>query len=72
MKVPLNPDQWSSAFGQTGNANAQANAGWNNALKNVRYLGLTFGGGCFYGHGVSVSDGTATLTIFAFELERFV
>ena len=71
MRVPLKPDQWSSVEGQLGNANAQATAGWNQALKKVQYLGLTFGGGCFFGHGISVSGGTATLTISAFDLYRF-
>ena len=71
MAVALNPALWSSVFGQTGNLNSQTELGFSNALKHVRYLGLTFGGGCFYGHGVSVSGGTAQLTILAFYVSNY-
>jgi len=57
--------------GQLGNANAQAAAGLSEVVKKDQYLGFTFGGGCFFGHGISVSDGTATLIISAFDLYRF-
>lgn len=43
--------QWSSVLGKTGDANAQMFRG---AMANVGAVGFTFGGGCFYGHGVYV------------------
>lgn len=39
---------------------------WKSMLNNPGRVGVTFGGGCFYGHGVNVSGGTAT-----FQLKRF-
>jgi hypothetical protein len=66
LTIPLAPDHWSSVFGLVGTANAQAQAGFTAALQNVQYLGLTFGGGCFYGHGVSVSGGTAQFRLINF------
>jgi hypothetical protein len=70
LAVPLTPDPWSSVYGEFGNANPQAEAGFSAALDNVTLIGLTFGGGCFFGHGVSVSNGTSELEILAFSVER--
>ena len=55
----LTPDRWSSVLGKFGNYDAASLAGFSAALQNVSSLGLTFGGGCFFGHGVNVSNGTA-------------
>jgi hypothetical protein len=66
LTISLAPDHWSSVFGQLGNANAQAETGFTAALQNVQFLGLTFGGGCFFGHGVSVSGGTAEFRVINF------
>jgi len=40
------------------------------ALSDLGYVGITFGGGCFYGHGVFVDPktGTATFTVSRFSL----
>ena len=59
MTIPLTPDRWSSVLGKFGNYDAASLAGFSAALQNVSSLGLTFGGGCFFGHGVNVSNGTA-------------
>ena len=63
MTVSLSPDRWSSVNGKFGNADAGALAGFQSALKAVSSLGLTFGGGCFFGHGVDVSGGTARFVL---------
>lgn len=68
LLIPLTPDHWSSVYGQLGNASAEAEAGFSQALAKVHFLGLTFGGGCFFGHGVSVSNGTAELQILNFSV----
>jgi len=68
MTVPLNADQWSSVNGKLGNADAGAMAGFDAALKAVSSLGLTFGGGCFFGHGVNVSGGTARFVLTKYEV----
>jgi len=63
IAVPLEPSSWSSVNGQVGNANARVQFGFEKALLNVSRLGLTFGGGCSFGHGISVSGGAATFTL---------
>jgi hypothetical protein len=65
--VPLSPGSWSSVFGASGTASAEATAGFADTLRNVANVGMTFGGGCFAGHGAYVSSGTAT-----FYLVRYV
>ena len=59
LTTPLTPDQWSSVLGKFGNTDATSLAGFQNALANVGNVGMTFGGGCFFGHGVNVAGGTA-------------
>jgi hypothetical protein len=56
VTVPLTPEQWSDAAGEIGSAQL---AGFEAALAHPGAIGLTFGGGCFFGHGVNVSGGTA-------------
>jgi hypothetical protein len=59
LAVPLTPSQWSSVFGKIGSQDAGSLDGFRSALKDVTQVGLEFGGGCFFGHGVSVSGGSA-------------
>ena len=68
LTVPLTADQWSSVNGKFGNADASATAGFQAALKSVTSLGLTFGGGCFFGHGVNVRGGTARFVLSKYEV----
>jgi len=51
MSVPLTADQWINQDGAAFNPAAATS------------IGFVLGGGCFSGHGVAVSAGTATLTI---------
>ncbi len=69
LVVPLTPDQWSDVYGHFGNENADTLAGWNAAINNVSSLGMTFGGGCFFGHGVYVVNGTARFTINSYTVQ---
>jgi hypothetical protein len=50
-------------IGEFGTLSATTQAGFAATLASVSQIGMTFGGGCFFGHGVNVSGGTA-----AFEL----
>jgi len=68
LTVPLTPDQWSSVLGEIGNASAAAAAGFADTLKNVGLIGMTFGGGCFAGHGVYLNSGNATFTVTDFRI----
>jgi hypothetical protein len=52
LAVPLTPDQWSSVFGRFGKQNATTLNGFQDVLGNLGHVGMTFGGGCFFGHGV--------------------
>lgn len=62
------PGSWSSVFGASGDASPEATAGFQAAAQNIGLVGLTFGGGSFYGHGVFVDPSTGTA---AFRLEAF-
>jgi hypothetical protein len=66
LTIPLRPHDWSSVFGKVGDQDATTMAGFEQALKNANHLGMTFGGGCFFGHGVNVSGGTAQFKILTF------
>ena len=66
ISVPLTADQWSDVNGQSGSANAAAFA---DTLANVGAIGMTFGGGCFYGHGVYLDSGSATFVVTNFTLQ---
>jgi hypothetical protein len=39
-------------------------------LKDVENTDITFGGGCFFAHGVNVSGGEATFKLKAFAIVR--
>jgi hypothetical protein len=66
LTAPLTPDQWSDVNGQLGSSNPAAFA---DALSNVGAVGMTFGGGCFYGHGVYLDSGSATFVVTKFVLQ---
>ena len=66
VTIPLTPDAWSQVFGKNG---AQVPAEFNAALGDLEAIGVTFGGGCFKGHGVNISQGTAKFTMTRFEVK---
>jgi hypothetical protein len=49
------PGDWSDWNGHAGNYNSQTEARFANAIKHVRWVGLSFGGGCFFENGVDVT-----------------
>jgi hypothetical protein len=59
LTVPLTPDQWVSVSGKRGDSNESARMGFQQALRKLGNVGLVYGGGCFYGHGVNVIGGSA-------------
>jgi hypothetical protein len=63
LTVPLTPKNFSSTYGHSGDS--MAPYFWH-ALEHPTYVGLTFGGGCFYGHGVNVSKGQARVTVLEY------
>lgn len=66
LQVPITPALWSSVFGAKGDTNT---AGFQGAMNDLQMVGLTIGGGCFYGHGVYVTGGTATFIVREFEVK---
>jgi hypothetical protein len=50
------PSKWSDFYGHFGN-DPQYNAGYQDAVKNVTSIGLSFGGGCFFENGVGAPNG---------------
>jgi len=68
LTVPLMPDQWLSVFGKTGDVDQVTLAAFHDALENVDNIGMTFGGGCFAGHGVNISGGTARFSLTRYRL----
>lgn len=66
ITIPLTPDKWSSVYGKYGTADAQSLAGWHKALKNLGWIGFSIGGGCFFGHGVGIDNGTAQFIVLGY------
>ena len=62
MTVKLSPDQWTNVVGK------RSSWGFAKTRKNMGNIGVTFGGGCFFGHGVNVSGGSARFIMTRFEL----
>jgi hypothetical protein len=60
--------QWVSVGGERADATAAATAGFWEAMNNLGAVGFSFGGGCFYGHGVRVSGGGARFAVTSYKL----
>ncbi len=58
LTVALEPSLWTSVYGRKGDANPAAFA---DAMAHLGNVGVTFGGGCFYGHGVRILNGEAAV-----------
>ena len=43
-------------------------SGFKELLGKMGNIGLTFGGGCFFGHGVNVSGGSAKFIVTGFAI----
>lgn len=63
ISVPLQAEYWSSVNGRFGNADGDTRFNFEKALLNVTRLGLTFGGGCSFGHGIRISGGAARFAL---------
>ena len=58
ITVPIAPERWSNVEGRRD--------GFEDAMANPGYVGLTFGGGCFFGHGVWLFGGAARMKVAGF------
>ncbi len=59
---PLTYDKWTGVFGKTSQPDFDA------AMKNLMGVGITFGG-CYAGHGVYVSGGTAKFEMLNYQIQ---
>ena len=64
--TPIALGAWSSVYG-TWNQDYQAQ--WAYALAHPAAVGMTFGGGCFFGHGVYVQGGTARFILTSYTIQ---
>lgn len=69
LSAPLSPHDWSSVLGRFGDEDQDTINGFNSALAHLGNVGMTYGGGCFAGHGVNVSGGTARFTLLNYSVK---
>jgi hypothetical protein len=69
ISVPLSAESWSSVSGTFGHADAASRFQFDKALLNVSRFGVTFGGGCSFGHGINVRNGTAAFTLTGYSIQ---
>jgi hypothetical protein len=60
--IPFTPDQWTNVFGKSASAN------FYESLGNVGWIGVTFGGQYFWGHGVTLASGNSKFTLIDFHV----
>jgi len=69
-KIAFVPSQWQSVFGHLASSSSKALAGFKAALAHPAYVGMTFGGGNSFGHGVNVRGGSAAMTVSSFHVAK--
>ena len=63
------PQDWTSVLGKRGDASPAATAAFKTAINDLANVGFTFGGGCFYGHGVFIRQGSARFHLTSFTIK---
>jgi hypothetical protein len=63
MMVEFSADQWTNVDGE------HSQSGFGAILSQMDNIGMTFGGGCFFGHGINASRGSARFVLTRFELK---
>src|SRR5262245_15924837 len=63
MTVELSADQWTNVDGE------HSQSGFGEILSQMGNTGVTFGGGCFFGHGTNTSRGNARFVLTRLELK---
>ncbi len=66
LTTTVSPANWSDYFGAFGNQDQSTTSGFNAAAKDVKDIGLSFGGGYFFANGVGTTDGSGTFTVTSF------
>ena len=67
LSAALSPSGWSGICGNAASANQ---AGFDNSIASIKYVGLSFGSGYFFASGVGVdgSTGTATFQLISYNI----
>ena len=68
IDAPLDPAGWVNVNGQPGTSTPEATAHFWRVVNQGGRLGLVFGGGCSYGHGIYVTGGEAVFTILRYDV----
>ena len=70
MNIPIVPSNWSGVNGQMANQDGKTLLNWNRAINNVSSLGVTFGAGCSYSHGIFITPTgtTARFTLLNYDV----
>ena len=68
LSVPLSGHNWSDVNGIFCD-DPSASAGFLACKQHMQYIGMTFGGGYFFGHGLFLDSGSATFTVTDFEID---
>jgi len=68
LEVPLEPIEWTSVYGKRGDFSPETIKKFRDVLSNPAEIGFTFGGGCFFGHGVRTVNGKARFILRSMEL----
>jgi hypothetical protein len=66
LTAPLTTGNWVDVLGHDNATNVPM---FLSAEQDVAYVGMTFGGGCFDGHGVAVTNGSASFTLISLVLD---
>jgi len=69
ISVPLIPGMWSNVNGQMGDSSQALIDQFYQDLPHATVMGLSFGGGCFFGHGVGVSNGSARFRLLGYSIQ---
>jgi len=69
ISVPLIPGMWSNINGQMGDSSQALIDQFYADLPHATVMGLSFGGGCFFGHGVGVSNGSARFRLLGYSIQ---
>src|SRR5262249_12384882 len=70
MVIPLDPAHFRGVKGEMANESSQTLHKWESALNDISSIGVTFGGGCNFGHGIYVTGGTARFTLRYYEIRQ--
>lgn len=62
VTIPLKSDQWTSVTGRGSPADFES------ALQKIGYVGVTFGGSDFFGHGAAVQQGTVQFQMINYQV----